>query len=176
MFSSPLSRTLETAEILARPHGLAVEKRDGLREIGHGHFEGLKRAEVEQRFTAEYLAWESDPFTVAPAGGESGAAVIVRALPVIRDIVLAHPDDVVLVISHKATLRLVLASLLGIDPRGYRDRLEQSPACLNVLDFKGPLRARLMLFNDISHYATEPRKPERNLSLWWEPAGPDAPS
>jgi probable phosphoglycerate mutase len=40
----------------------------------------------------------------------------------------------VLVVSHKATIRLVLCSLLGIDARGYRDRLDQAPACLNVLD------------------------------------------
>ena len=168
VYSSPLSRTFETAEILARPHGLAIEKRDGLREISHGHWEGLTRAEVEKRFPEEYVAWESDPFTVAPAGGESGAGVVTRALPVVREIVLSHADDEVLVVSHKATLRLILASLLGVDPRGYRDRLDQSPACLNVLDFKGPLRARLMLFNDISHYANEPRKPEQNLSQWWD--------
>jgi probable phosphoglycerate mutase len=72
------------------------------------------------------------------------------------------------VVSHKATLRLVLSSLLGFDPRGYRDRLEQSPACLNVVDFCDPVRARLMSFNDTSHYSTRPRTPARNLSRWWD--------
>jgi probable phosphoglycerate mutase len=46
--------------------------------------------------------------------------------------------------------------------------LDQSPACLNVVDFKDPVRARLMLFNDISHYSTQPRQPESNLSKWWD--------
>ncbi len=168
VYSSPLSRTFETAEILAQPHGHPIQKRDGLREISHGHWEGLTRREVEKRFPDEYSAWESDPFTVAPVGGESGAGVVARALPVVREIVLSHSGEEVLVVSHKATLRLILASLLGVDPRGYRDRLDQSPACLNVLDFNGPLRARLMLFNDTSHYASEPRKPEQNLSQWWD--------
>jgi broad specificity phosphatase PhoE len=72
------------------------------------------------------------------------------------------------VVSHKATLRLILASLLGFDARGYRDRLDQSPACLNVVDFKDPVRARLMLFNDVSHYQSQPRHPPPNLSKWWE--------
>jgi probable phosphoglycerate mutase len=75
----------------------------------------------------------------------------------------------VLVVSHKATLRLLLSSLLGFDARGYRDRLDQSPACLNVIDFRGPTRPRLMLFNDVSHYQTQPRRAESNLSKWWEP-------
>jgi probable phosphoglycerate mutase len=73
-----------------------------------------------------------------------------------------------LVVSHKATLRLVLNSLLGFDARGYRDRLDHSPACLNVLDFKDAVRARLMLFNDTSHYFDRPRSPEMNLSKWWD--------
>jgi probable phosphoglycerate mutase len=72
------------------------------------------------------------------------------------------------VVSHKATLRLILSSLLGFDARGYRDRLDQSPACLNVVDFKDPVRARLMLFNDVSHYADAPRAAESNLSKWWD--------
>jgi broad specificity phosphatase PhoE len=171
VYCSPLSRTVETATILARPHGLAPIPRDGLREISHGHWEGLARQEVERRFPEEYEAWESDPFTFAPRGGESGVAVLARSLPVIREIVVAHEGQCVLVVSHKATLRIVISSLLGFDARGYRDRLDQSPACLNVLEFRGPVRARLMLFNDVSHYKSTPRLAESHLSRWW-----DAPS
>ena len=80
----------------------------------------------------------------------------------------AHPGERVVVVSHKATLRLVISSLLGFDARGYRDRLDQSPACLNVVDFKDPVRARLMLFNDVSHYQATPRVSEGNLSRWWD--------
>jgi probable phosphoglycerate mutase len=39
---------------------------------------------------------------------------------------------------------------------------------LNVLDFKDPVHARLMLFNDTSHYSDQPRLPDRNLSKWWD--------
>jgi probable phosphoglycerate mutase len=93
--------------------------------------------------------------------------VMARALPVIREIVTSHPGQTVAVISHKATIRLILSSLLGFDARGYRDRLDQSPACLNILDFKGPVRARLMLFNDVSHYVDQPPYAETRLSKWF---------
>ena len=168
VYSSPLSRALETARIVAGHCGLDPVTRDGLREIGHGHWEGLKRHDVERRFTMEYAAWEADPFTFAPAGGESGVAVLARALPVIRQIVTVHSGAQVLVVSHKATLRLIVSSLLAFDPRGFRDRLDQSPACLNVVDFRDPVRARLMLFNDTSHYSDRPRLPEQSLSKWWD--------
>ena len=167
VYTSPLSRTVETASILAEPHGITLVKRDGLREIGHGRWEGLTRQEVAERYSDEYEAWETDPFTFAPEGGESGLGVLARALPVVRSIVLDPPGQKVLVVSHKATLRLLMSSLLGIDGRGYRDRLDQSPACLNVLDFKDAVRSRLMLFNDVSHSADHPRDPSYSLSPWW---------
>ena len=168
VYSSPLSRAVETARIIAGHCRLEPITRDGLREIGHGHWEGMKRDDVERQFGLEYVTWEADPFTFAPAGGESGVAVLARALPVIREIVATHPGAQVLVVSHKATLRLVLSSLLGFDPRGYRDRLDQSPACLNVVDFKDPVRVRLMLFNDTSHYSDRPRVANQSLSKWWD--------
>lgn len=168
VYASPMARTVATAGPIAGPHGLVPVLDAGLREIDHGRWEGLTRAEVEAKFTAEYAAWEEDPFTFAPEGGESGLSVMARALPVVRTIVQRHPGATVAVVSHKATLRLVLASLLGIDARGYRDRLDLAPASLSVVDFKDPVRARLGLYNDTSHYARRPRDPGRMLSKWWE--------
>ncbi len=94
--------------------------------------------------------------------------MLARALPVIRELVTRHQGERVLVVSHKAAIRLLISSLLGFDPRGYRDRLDQAPACVNVLDFRDPVRARLMLFNDTSHYAHDPREVGENLSRWWD--------
>lgn len=168
VYASPMKRTQETASILAKPHGLELRTDAGLREIDHGRWEGLTRKEVESKFHDEYVCWEEDPFTFAPEGGESGLSVMARALPVLRKIVLAHDKQTVAVVSHKATIRLVLSSLLGIEPRGYRDRLDQSPACLNVIDFKDTVRARLMLYNDTSHYVDQPRRSTSNLSKWWD--------
>jgi broad specificity phosphatase PhoE len=168
IYSSPFDRTLETARTVAEPHGLMPILQDGLREINHGHWEGLSRRDVETRFSEEYVSWESDPFSFAPEGGESGISVLARALPVIREIVVKHKDETLAVVSHKATLRLIISSLLGFDARGYRDRLDQAPACLNIVDFKDPVRARLMLFNDVSHYSNQPSRPHAHLSKWWD--------
>lgn len=171
IYASPLDRTVETARILAEPHGLEVQTRDGLREISHGHWEQMTRKEVEEAFPEEAAAWEKDPYTFAPAGGESGLAVTARALPVLMDIVRAHPAANVLVASHKATIRLLLSSLLGFDPRRYRDNLDQNPAALNIVDFKDAVSARLTLFNDTSHYAATglaiPAVPTARLSKEW---------
>jgi len=156
-YSSPLSRAMETARLVAERCSVEIEASDGLREISHGRWEGLTRREVATRFPGELAAWEADPFRFAPEGGETGAAVLERAVPALHEIVARHPAQRVLVVSHKATIRLLLCGLLGIDPRGYRDRLDLSPASVNVLEFHDPAQVRLMLFNDTSHYASRRR-------------------
>src|ERR1700730_9584566 len=169
VYASPLGRTIETAQILAAPHKLEVQTRDGLREINHGRWEQMTRREVEKRFPEEAAEWEKDPYTFAPLGGESGLAVTARALPVLIELVREYPGKNILIVSHKATIRLLLSSLLGFDPRRYRDNLDQKPAALNIVDFRDPTRPRLTLFNDTSHYdkTAIPEIPKARLSKWW---------
>lgn len=138
-----------------------------LRLSGLGASAPLRELLKEFGFT-----WERDPYTLAPAGGETGLAVTARALPALLEIVTAHPDQNVLVVSHKATVRLLVSALLGLDPRLYRDHLDQSPAALNIIDFKDSVHARLTLFNDTSHSAEAglaiPAPPCADLSKWWD--------
>jgi probable phosphoglycerate mutase len=171
-FASPLARTIETARLIVETHGIGVAPSPELREIDHGHWDQLTRDEVEEKFPGEYQAWEQDPFTFAPQGGETGLAVTARALPALLDIVKAHLDRQVLIVSHKATIRLLVSSLLGFDPRMYRDHLDLSPASLTILDFKGMMHARLTLYNDTAHYSARgmaiPEVPANRLSKWWD--------
>src|SRR5256714_13245894 len=171
IYASPLGRTVETASILAAPHKLEVQTRDGFREINHGRWEQMTRCEVEEKFPEEAAEWEKDPYAFAPVGGESGLAVTARALPALIELVRKHPGENILLVSHKATIRLLLSSLLGFDPRRYRDNLDQKPAALNIVDFRDAIRTRLTLFNDTSHYSEAgkaiPAVPEGRLSKWW---------
>jgi broad specificity phosphatase PhoE len=174
-YASPLSRTMETARILAEPHRKPVTPKEGLREISHGRWEGKRRAEVERLFPEEYARWETDPYSFAPTGGETGLAVTARALPALLQIVTSHTGERVLVASHKATIRLLVGSLLGFDLRRYRDYLDQSPASLNILDFRDLAHARLSLFNDTSHYSRStsgtPEIAQHRLSRLWDKLG-----
>ena len=129
--------------------------------------------DVEEKFPEEAAEWEKDPYTFAPEGGESGLAVTARALPVLIDLVRKHcgSGENFLLVSHKATIRLLLSSLLGFDPRRYRDNLDQKPAALNIVDFRDATRARLTLFNDTSHYdkagSAIPEISQSRLSKSW---------
>ena len=100
--------------------------------------------------------------------------MLARALPVMREIVVAHAGERCSWSRTRPRCASSCAACSAFDARGYRDRLDQSPACLNVVDFKDPVRARLMLFNDISHYRDRPAHRGAHLSKWWD-AGPERP-
>lgn len=153
-YCSDMKRTKETAAIIAAPHNLAPVPTPELREIDHGKWEGMVHKEVEKKYADEYAVWSGDPYATAPPGGESGLHVLARALPALRKIVSDHSGQTVLVVSHKATNRLLLCAHMGIDPRFYRERIDQDLACLNIIDFLDPSRGKVELLNDTSHAGT----------------------
>jgi probable phosphoglycerate mutase len=158
-YCSHMRRAIDSAAIIATPQGVAPVALAALREIDHGHWEGVPHREVETRFADEYRAWSADPLNTVIPGGENGSAVLARAAPALDRIVRDHAGQTVLVVSHKATNRLLLAHWLGFDPARYRDRLAQDLACLNIVRFRdgggeafgGP---QVLLINDTSHYAS----------------------
>ncbi len=153
VYCSDMHRAVHTARAIAMPHHLVPIERPALREIDHGHWEGLGHLEVETTFADEYKAWDRDPLLTAPPGGETGLCVLARSLPALAKIVADHANQSVAVVSHKATNRLLLCSILGIDPRLFRARLTQDTACLNIIEFRNINHGQVTLLNDISHYA-----------------------
>ena len=153
VYCSDMTRTVHTAQAVAGPHGLAPIPNAALREMNHGHWEGQLHKQVETQFADEYAAWDADPLLAAPPGGETGLAVLARSLPALAQIVRDHPGQTVAVVSHKATNRLLLCAVLGIDPRLYRARVAQDTACLNAIEFRDVNNGRVTLLNDVSHYA-----------------------
>jgi broad specificity phosphatase PhoE len=152
--SSPLVRAQQSAAPTARAAGQTVTVDDGLVEIAYGEWDGRAEDEVERVDAQRFAAWAAHPGRVAPPGGESGDQIATRALAAIDRIRARHSDGKVLVVSHKATLRVLLCALLGIDVDGFRRRIGQLVCAVSVVDFKstGPI---LQLLNDRSHLPPE---------------------
>jgi len=141
IYSSSLRRTIATAQPLCEALGMELEVREELKEIGYGKWEGLTKQIVEREFHDDYVSWLADPAWHAPTGGELGVVVAQRGLNVIREIKQRFEDGNVLVVSHKATIRIILCSLLGIDVGRFRYRLVCPVGSVSVVEFtsEGPL-------------------------------------
>jgi broad specificity phosphatase PhoE len=150
IYSSPLIRTHTTADIIAEPKHLAPRISDGLTEIGYGKWEGKTVEEVDRLYHDDYLQWTADPAWYPPTEGESATSVAARALHVIEELREEFDDGNILLVAHKATIRIALCALLGIDVGRFRYRLACPVGSISVVQFgkHGPLIERI---GDRSH-------------------------
>ena len=141
VFSSPLIRAVATARPLCEAAGIRMQLKDGLREIAYGQWEGKTPEEVNGEFHDDYVRWLADPGWNAPTGGERGIDIARRSSPVIEEIEQACSAGNVLVVSHKATTRIMLCSLIGIDVGRFRDRISKPVASVSIIEMavNGPL-------------------------------------
>lgn len=135
VYVSPMKRAIATAQPLCDALGLPMQIRDGLREIGYGAWEDRELDYVREKYGQDYLRWQTDPAWNPPTDGETAVQIAARALPIITEIESNYKDGNVLVVSHKATIRIILCSLLGIDVGRYRDRINAPAASVSVIKF-----------------------------------------
>jgi broad specificity phosphatase PhoE len=135
VYVSPMKRAIATARPLCEAAGLDMQIRDGLREISYGAWEDQEVDYVRQNYDLDYLRWQTDPAWNPPTGGETAVQISARAMPIITEIESRHKDGNVLVVSHKATIRIILCSLLGIDVGRYRDRINAPAASVSIVKF-----------------------------------------
>jgi broad specificity phosphatase PhoE len=135
IYVSPMKRAIATARPLCEAAGLDMQIRDGLREISYGEWEDQEVDYVRQNYDLDYLRWQTDPAWNPPTGGETAVQISARAMPIITEIESRHKDGNVLVVSHKATIRIILCSLLGIDVGRYRDRINAPAASVSIVKF-----------------------------------------
>lgn len=145
VYVSPMKRTIATAQPLCDAIGLEMQLRDGLKELSYGQWEDKTPEFVKAHYEIDYLDWLTEPAWNPPTGGETAVQVASRASLVMAEIEEKYPTGQVLVVSHKATLRIILCSLLGLDLGRYRDRIEMPAASVSVVKFDvhGPLLQRL---------------------------------
>lgn len=131
---SPLHHAIATARPLCEATGLPIECRSELRELAFGAWEGMSPQEVNQFFHDDYIRWLADPAWNSPTDGEKGIRVSRRSSAVLEEIEETYPDGNVLIVSHKATLRIMLCTLLGIDIGRYRDRLAMPVSAVTIVE------------------------------------------
>ncbi len=156
IYCSPMRRTIATAKPLCDAIGMEMQLRDGLKEIQYGRWEGQTNQYVMDHYASDYVRWLTEPAWNPPTEGETAVQLASRAALVIAEIEQKYLDGNVLVVSHKATIRVLLCSLLGIDLGRYRDRIDMLAASVSVVQFDvhGPM---LQILGDRSYMPAELR-------------------
>ncbi|OGP70730.1 MAG: hypothetical protein A2Y80_00145 [Deltaproteobacteria bacterium RBG_13_58_19] len=154
-YCSPLSRARDTAEAIARHHGLAVQDLPGLIDLNYGDWQGLPLAEVKVKYADLYRQWETAPHTVRFPNGETLDEVRQRALAAVAEVVERHPDQVVLLAAHRVVNKVLIAAFIGLDNSHFW-RIGQDTTAINRFHRVGDIW-QIITLNDNCHLRTMKR-------------------
>lgn len=114
VYSSPLKRALQTAEMIAMHHDVEVEVAPQLIDLDYGEWQGLSHETVRDRYGQLYHEWLNSPQLVKMPAGESLDDVRRRAISLVEDIT-AKAEDTVVLVSHRVVHKVLICALLALD-------------------------------------------------------------
>jgi probable phosphoglycerate mutase len=147
--SSPLLRTLQTAERVAHATGAAIDIEPGIAECAFGEWDGFTFAEVNERWPVELAAWLAST-DVAPPGGESFAECRDRVDRARRDLLTRHAGQRVAVISHVTPIKLMTGICVDA-PLTSLYRMELAPCSLTTIAWFADGNSSLFGFAESAH-------------------------
>ncbi|MDD5748650.1 MAG: histidine phosphatase family protein [Actinomycetota bacterium] len=149
VFSSPASRCLELAQIVALEHGLSVEKDERLREINFGDWDGMTFADILKRDGDAVSRWTSNPTSPTVPGGESVTDVYSRTWEWVSEVGSRFPGCCVFVASHGGPIRTIVAGILDL-PLSRVFRTNVDLASISVVNYEGEF-SNVEKLNDTCH-------------------------
>ena len=154
IFSSPVARAVQTAEVIAEKLHLDVETLDCFTEIDFGPWERLQAEEIERRWPRAWRLWREKPHVLDFAGIETLTGVRMRVgegLDIVRQ---EGNGKNTVIVTHDVVIRSMLALVLNIDNSRYRS-FAAANASLSIVHFEGET-GRILLLNDTSHLLARP--------------------
>ncbi|MDH4269900.1 MAG: histidine phosphatase family protein [Dehalococcoidia bacterium] len=155
IYSSPIERALDTANIIARYQKVAVRIAESLTDFDYGEWQSLPEQEVKRLYPALLNEWHNNPHKVRMPGGESLEDVRKRAVEVVNGVLSRHQGNVLLV-SHRVVIKVLICYLLGLDNSHFWN-ISQDVAGITIFNYVDG-RFVLTKHNDTSHLR-EPQKP-----------------
>jgi broad specificity phosphatase PhoE len=149
MYSSPLVRAVETAQIVTDALEVTATPNSGLQEADAGDLDGLKASETRERFPEFTSRWDRDAATARMPGGESLLQVQQRSWSAVTRLADAHPDETTVAVTHNFVIRAIVCKALGIELRNFR-RLRNDLGSITRLDLTQS-HGVLLSMNDTSH-------------------------
>jgi len=149
VYASDLSRALKTAECIADVHRLPVTTIPDLREINFGEWEGLTFEGINSQRPDGRSKLFTHPDEIVIPGGETFREVKDRATTALAKLVIEHPNQTIVVVSHGATIRAVLCAVLNIH-LNYLWNIKQDNTAINMIEYYDK-RVIVTLVNDVHH-------------------------
>lgn len=135
IYSSPLSRSMETAENIAKFQNIEVTPLEAIIDISYGDWEGVSLDQVRKKYPDLYDLWLKEPHKVSFPNGESLEQVRVRTQNAIDDLLEKHKNENIALVAHRVPNKVICCSLLGIENSNFW-RIQQDTASTNLFTYK----------------------------------------
>jgi len=146
IYSSSMTRAIETAEIVAEPHNLDIEESELLKEVARAKFEGESFNDLIEEISGS----ETEDYLWKPEGGESLEELKERGAKFLNDIKEKHREETVVVVSHGGTISSTLLGILGHSAKNSY-RIKQENCCINKLTWTPEKGWGINSVNDTAH-------------------------
>ncbi len=149
IYSSPLTRAWQTAERIAQFHPLKVQRLEGLIDMSFGKWEGHAHEEIKKIDPETYQRWREEPHAIRFPGGETLEDVRKRAMNALHEVIQKHPDQTLVLVSHRVVNKVLLCGILGIDNSHFWQIAQDTTAINRIQYQKG--HYVLSLMNETCH-------------------------
>lgn len=148
-YSSDLKRAFETAQLIGLSAGIEPTPMPELREIYLGEWEGLRTADIAERYPEAWAGWQQEPHWDLVPSGEGAALFEARVAAALESIFKRHEQGEVLVVTHGGVIQVALHRIVGRPSHGLFPFKIQN-ASISVIE-KGNGRLVVSGVNDIAH-------------------------
>lgn len=159
VYSSPVTRCLETAAYIAGTHQLAILQLEAVGEVRYGEWEGKQIKKLAKK--PEWQRVQFFPSRFRFPAGESLREVQVRAVEALETISREHDKETVVVVSHADVIKLIVAHYLGVHIDLFQ-RIDISPGSASMLALPGNGFVRVLRINDDGPLQPPPDKPDED--------------
>lgn len=149
IYSSPLRRAMDTAQIIANRLSLPVVPLEGINDMNFGIWQGLSIGEVKENYPELFDLWRYSPQRLEIPQGESLEDVRKRVVATIDDLTARHEGSTVAMVTHRVVCKVLLCHLLGLDNSHFW-QIAQDTTAINLFEITEG-KATVTLLNDTCH-------------------------
>jgi broad specificity phosphatase PhoE len=149
IYSSPISRALQTAEKIARVLGLKVVPHSGITDMSFGDWEGRPIREVEKNDPDRFRLWQEEPHLLKVPRGETLDEVRTRTMAALEEVISSHLQGTVILVSHRVITKVLICAILGLDNSHFW-QIDQDTTAINLIRYQNGKYA-LSLMNEACH-------------------------
>jgi len=149
VYTSPLSRAKESAEIVTEYHGISPITHDGFIDLDYGEWTGKEDSEVAKLWTNEHEAWTTSPHSVRPPGGTTLKEVFDKSFTAMEELAKKHDNETIAIFAHRVVNKLLILGALSLGLERF-PFIIQGNCCINEIERikNGYL---IQSINDVSH-------------------------